>query len=152
MKKAVVVLLAVAILGTLGLLASKNKTNTKSQAPISTSSETLPSVANSQASSSPNSAPAAYKDGTYTESSDTPYGSVKIKVVISGGKISDVAFLDMPKSDERSVKITADSSPKLKANAIAAQSPNIDFVSGATSTSYGFQESLQAALDVAKQS
>jgi uncharacterized protein with FMN-binding domain len=41
--------------------------------------------------------------------------------------------------------------PMLKESAINRQSATgIDMVTGATSTSYGYQESLQAALDKAK--
>jgi uncharacterized protein with FMN-binding domain len=42
------------------------------------------------------------------------------------------------------------SKPQLKQTTLDAQSSQIDFVSGATSTSYGYQESLQKALDKAK--
>jgi uncharacterized protein with FMN-binding domain len=69
--------------------------------------------------------------------------------VFSSGKITDVQFDDMPNDEDRSAEITAFSSAKLRQSAIDAQSANIDFVSGATSTSYGFKESLQAALDAA---
>jgi uncharacterized protein with FMN-binding domain len=55
----------------------------------------------------------------------------------------------MPSDEPRSREITSYSEPGLKQNAITAQSANIDFVSGATSTSYGYKESLQAALDKA---
>lgn len=154
MKKALTVVLAVAILGILGFFVNKNRKEDTSAA-SQTSSVSQVSAANSTQTQdeSTNSAQSeVYKDGSYTESSDTPYGAVKITVVISGGKIDNVVFVDMPNDEDRSTQITATSSPQLKQNAIKAQSANIDFVSGATSTSYGFQESLQAALDAAKAS
>lgn len=154
MKKALTIILAVAILGVLGFFgnrfrketsSSSNQSSGVSQVSAANSSHSQNQPANSDQST-------AYKDGSYTESSDTPYGAVKITVVISGGKINDVLFVDMPNDEDRSTQITATSSPQLKQNAIKAQSSDIDFVSGATSTSYGFQESLQAALDAAKAS
>jgi uncharacterized protein with FMN-binding domain len=147
MRKALVTIFAVAILGALGVYANHNsKDNSSSTAPSSnttTSTAASPSSASSQGS---------YKDGTYTgDSADTPYGVVQVSAVITGGKITDINFLRMPNEEGRSVEITSMSEPQLKQAAINKQSAqNIDFVSGATSTSYGYQQSLQAALDKAK--
>lgn len=91
-----------------------------------------------------------YKDGTYTgNAAETLYGNVQIAVVVNGGKITDVKYLQMPFAEERSQSITDAAKPLLKATTIDKQSANIDFVTGATSTSFGYQESLQAALDQA---
>jgi len=93
----------------------------------------------------------AYKDGTFTGSSEfTPYGTIQISVVISGGKINDINFLQMP-SDQQGSQARSDySKPLLKQETLSRQSANIDFVSGATSTSEGYQQSLQAALNQAR--
>jgi uncharacterized protein with FMN-binding domain len=141
MRKTLIIIITVAILGALGLYA-KNHDN--SSAP----------VAGSTSASSSSSTPAKnYKDGTYAGSSaETPYGTVQIAAVISGGKITDINFLKMPDGEDRSRQITSGSEAQLKENALQAQSSNIDFVSGATSTSYGYKESLQAALDKAASS
>ncbi len=140
MKKTIVIIFAVAILGSLGLYAKQQKTITAapSAAPIAQTSPSSPQTGKS------------YKDGTYQGSTaDTLYGTVQISVVVSGGKISDVQFLQMPHDEQRSIDITNTAKPLLKQNTLAAQSSKIDFVSGATSTTYGYQESLQAALDKA---
>jgi uncharacterized protein with FMN-binding domain len=146
MKKGVIIVLAVAILGAVGVYAKKHDSSTASVVASAGSSN------NSSTSAGSNSL-ATYKDGTFTGSSaETPYGTVKVAAVISGGKITDINFINMPKDEARSQQITADSKPLLKQAAINTQGANIDFVSGATSTSFGYKESLQAALDNARQS
>jgi len=93
---------------------------------------------------------ASYKDGNYTGSTaQTPYGPVQISVLVSGGKITNVNFLQMPSDLSESQRRSQFSAPLLKQTTIAKQSANIDFVSGATSTSEGYQMSLQSALNQA---
>jgi uncharacterized protein with FMN-binding domain len=92
-----------------------------------------------------------YKNGVYAGSSaDAFYGNVQVQVTISGGKISDVSFLDYPQDRGRSVTINTFAMPILKSETISAQSANIDTVSGATQTSRAFVESLTSALAQAK--
>lgn len=149
MRKTLVIIFAVAILGGTVFATHKHGTSSPSAAAMP-SSGTGTSGSTSSISGS-GSGSASYKDGTYTgDNADTPYGTVQISVVISGGKISDVNFLKMPNDQPHSREVTAMSEPQLKQNTLDAQSTQIDFVSGATSTSYGYQESLQKALDQAK--
>lgn len=153
MRKSLVAILAVAIIGALGIYG---KSHSKPAPAVSTTS--TPAVASSSDQSEPSTTPAAsnstasgYKDGTYTgPTEEISYGPVKIAVVISGGKITDVNFLQMPSDEGHSREVTNMSAPILKQQTISAQSANIDFVSGATDTSLGYQKSLQAALDQAK--
>jgi uncharacterized protein with FMN-binding domain len=134
MRKALLIIIAVAILGALALVAKK---------PASTPT-------GSSSSSSSQSSSRSFKNGTFTGSAaETPYGTVQIRIVVSGGQISDVKFIQMPNGEDRSRQITAMAESPLKTNTISAQSANIEFVSGATSTSFGYKESLQAALDKA---
>ena len=94
--------------------------------------------------------PGNYKDGTYNDQSeDTPYGIVQVAVVVSGGKITDIKFLQMPYDLGHSQQVTSYAEPYLKDETIQRQSANIDFVSGASTTSEAYQLSLQAALDKA---
>lgn len=89
----------------------------------------------------------SYKDGQYTgDVADAYYGNVQVKVVVSNGKISDVQFLDYPHDRLTSQAINSQAMPYLKSEAIAAQSANVDIVSGATQTSEAFRQSLQSAL------
>ncbi len=92
-----------------------------------------------------------YKDGSYTgKAADAYYGNIQVKVTISGGKLTDVAFLQYPSDQRESVQINAQAMPLLKQEAIKAQTAQIDGVSGATDTAQAFIESLGSALSQAK--
>ena len=97
-------------------------------------------------------APAAGKlaDGTVAGPVvSTRYGPVQVQVTISGGKISDIAALQLPSDHPRSAAISDYVAPVLREEALQAQSAQIDLVSGATYTSIAYARSLQAALDQA---
>ena len=90
------------------------------------------------------------KNGTYTGSAaDTMYGPVQVRITVSGGKLTDVAVLQVPDNGRYESEIVADALPILHSEALSAQSANIDIVSGATFTSQGYAQSLQSALDQA---
>lgn len=92
-----------------------------------------------------------YKNGEYTGNiADAYYGNVQVKATISGGKITDVQFLDYPNDRQNSIRINTYAMPILKSEAIQAQSAKVDVVSGATATSGAFQESLASTLAQAK--
>lgn len=97
------------------------------------------------------SSPAMYKDGSYTGSeADAFYGYIQVKAIISGGKMSDVVFLQYPDDRRNSIMINDYAMPILKQQAIKAQSAHIDGVSGATDSSQAFIQSLTSALNEAK--
>lgn len=145
--KATIIIIAVGILGILGASASGNKT-----APLPLRLKRSSTAVQTGSNAPSSSTSAALKDGTYTGGSeDTPYGIVQVAAVVSGGKITDIQFLQMPFDQGHSREVTAFAEPQLKAMAISNQSAQIDFVSGATDTSIGFEHSLQAALDQAAQ-
>lgn len=92
-----------------------------------------------------------YKNGTYTGSvADAFYGNIQVQVVITGGQITDVIFLQYPNDNNTSRNINSQAMPLLKQEAIAAQSANVSGVSGASATSPAFQQSLASALSQAK--
>ena len=92
-----------------------------------------------------------YKDGKYTGPvSDAFYGNLQVVAVISGGKLTDIQFPVSPNDPGETTLVSQSSLPKLKQEAIAAQSANVNIVSGATQTSEAFQQSLAAALNKAK--
>ncbi len=92
-----------------------------------------------------------YKNGTYTGSAaDAFYGNIQVQIQISGGKISEVQFLQYPSDRGTSVEINSQAMPYLKQEAIQAQKAQVDIVSGATQSSLAFRQSLQSALDKAK--
>jgi uncharacterized protein with FMN-binding domain len=70
-------------------------------------------------------------------------------VTLSDGKITDVRALQYPDGNDRDQEINSYALPELHDQVLAAQSADIDGVSGATVTSLGYTQSLQAALDAA---
>lgn len=89
-------------------------------------------------------------NGTATGSvAQTRWGPVQVKITVSGGKITDVSAVQVPDNNHRDQEINDYAVPILRQEALAAQSARIDTVSGATVTSDGYRESLQAAIDAA---
>lgn len=92
-----------------------------------------------------------YKDGTYTGSvADAYYGNVEVSATVSGGKLTDVKFLQYPNTHSTSVVINQQAMPYLQQEAIQAQSSNVQVISGATYTSQAFIQSLASAFAQAK--
>ncbi len=79
----------------------------------------------------------------------TRWGPVQVRVHITGSKITDVVTLVSPSGNGHDQEINAYALPQLRSQALTAQSARIDGVSGATVTSDGYRESLQAALAAA---
>ncbi|WP_309096864.1 FMN-binding protein [Streptomyces sp.] len=73
---------------------------------------------------------------------DTEKGPVQVEVTFEGDRISSVRMLRQPDHPQTTAAV-----PKLIEETLRAQSADIDTVSGATVTSDGYKESLQAALD-----
>lgn len=130
----------------------------QSQAPASTAPAQTQTPAPAQSQSAPVSTPpppkkntGQYADGTYTGLvADAYYGYVQVQVSVSGGKITDVQFLQYPNDRSTSRYINGQAMPYLIAEAIQAQNANVDVVSGATDTSMAFRQSLADALSHAK--
>ncbi|MER5177867.1 FMN-binding protein [Streptomyces sp. NPDC002896] len=101
------------------------------------------------ASSEPGSAASSRTARTVTGSvADTPYGPVQVRITVTSGRITAAQAVQSP-SGGRSSQISGDAVPKLNQAAVAAQSADIDTVSGASYTSKGYRTSLQSALDQA---
>jgi uncharacterized protein with FMN-binding domain len=93
----------------------------------------------------------AYVNGQYTGSpADAFYGMVQVNVIIQGGQIADVQFLDYPHDRRTSQQINSIAMPYLSSEAIQVQSANVNIISGATLTSEAFAQSLQSALNKAR--
>jgi uncharacterized protein with FMN-binding domain len=91
-----------------------------------------------------------YKDGSYTGAvADAFYGNIQVQAIISGGKITDVVFLQYPNDRRTSIEINTQAMPYLKQEAIQAQSARVAGVSGATASSDAFVQSLGSALQKA---
>ncbi len=76
---------------------------------------------------------------------NTSEGTVQVQVTLQGTKITDVKALRAPNSNPTRMAL-----PLLRQSALKAQSADIDTVSGATATSEGYKQSLQAAIDGAR--
>jgi uncharacterized protein with FMN-binding domain len=72
---------------------------------------------------------------------------VQVKVTENSNRITDVTAVQLPSQDSHSQSIAAYAAPKLRQEAITADSARINVVSGATYTSDGYAQSLQSALD-----
>jgi uncharacterized protein with FMN-binding domain len=87
---------------------------------------------------------------TYTGSTaSTRWGDVQVTITVTDGKITDVQVPVYPSGNGRDQEINAYALPILTQETLQAQSATIDTVSGATVTSDGYLQSLQAALDAA---
>jgi uncharacterized protein with FMN-binding domain len=92
-----------------------------------------------------------YTDGSYTgAATDAFYGTVQVKAVITNGALADVQFLQYPNNPGNTLAINQRVMPILRQEAITAQSPKVNTISGATQTSQGFVTSLTSALAQAK--
>ncbi|MDE2144453.1 MAG: FMN-binding protein [Patescibacteria group bacterium] len=141
---------------------SSNAAGNKIAAALQTPTSTAITAPSDPAPSSPQSSPVQsppppkksqgmYTDGTYTGSpADAYYGTVQVAAIISGGKLSNIRFMQYPSDTGHSIYVSEVALPMLKQEAIQAQSANVDIVSGATETSGAFQQSLQSALSRAK--
>ncbi|HET6707459.1 FMN-binding protein [Amycolatopsis sp.] len=70
------------------------------------------------------------------------YGTVQVQVTFTGARLTAITLLQAPDSGRSLTAL-----PKLQAEAIKAQSADIDTVTGATETSESYKTSLQAAID-----
>lgn len=79
----------------------------------------------------------------------TRWGLVQVRIRVDAGRITDVIAVELPDGNPRDQEINARAAPVLRTAALAAQSADIDTVSGATVTSDGYRRSLQSAIDAA---
>ncbi|MGW2465226.1 MULTISPECIES: FMN-binding protein [Streptomyces] len=82
------------------------------------------------------------------KAAQTPYGPVRVRITVAGGRITKAEAVQAPKGGLSDQK-TQLAVPRLNQEAVAAGTADIDAVSGATYTSEGYRKSLQSALDQA---
>ena len=100
----------------------------------------------------PQAEPSVAPDGSKTyqgSTARTRWGPVRVAITVAGGKITDVSVPVYPSGNGRDEEINAYALPILQQETLSAQSADIDTVSGATVTSNGYKQSLQAALHAA---
>ena len=139
--------------------ASSSSSATSAAKPVATKSAgatKTPASTNSAASNSATPtaaattapATAAAINGTFTGPSvNVNYGNVQVKITVVNGRITDAVAVKAPTG--KNDRYTNMAVPTLKAQTLKAQSANIQGVSGASYTSYGWFTSLQGAIALA---
>jgi uncharacterized protein with FMN-binding domain len=149
--------------------APANKKNTKR--PATPSRKAAPSSASDSAGSSSAPLPAsstnppieaaaspavaaksAYKDGVYLGWGSCRHGDIEASVTIQEGKIALVAIsqcLTRYSCGWIAPKIPGAGLPDLPSQVVERQGPKVDYVSGATESSYAFADAVVAALSKA---
>jgi uncharacterized protein with FMN-binding domain len=115
-------------------------TPTKSDSPSAKPSAAAPTVAPTK--------PVGGVTGSFTGSvANTRYGPVQVKITVENGKIIDAQAVQAPSGSND--RYTQKAVPRLREQTIAAQSANVQGVSGASFTSYGWYQSLSSAISKA---
>jgi uncharacterized protein with FMN-binding domain len=115
-------------------------TPTQSGAPSAKPTAAAPTVAPTK--------PVGGVTGSFTGSvANTRYGPVQVKITVENGKIVDAQAVQAPSGSND--RYTQKAVPRLREQTIAAQSANVQGVSGASFTSYGWYQSLASAISKA---
>ncbi len=119
--------------------STSGSTSGSSGSPSSSGSSSKRSSGSSSTSSSTVTGPVA----------QTQWGPVQVELTVSGSKVTDVSVVQYPSGNPKDQEINSYALPILIQETLDQQSANIQMVSGATVTSTGYLQSLQAALDQA---
>ena len=120
-------------------------TPTKSDSPSAKPTAAAPTVAPTFAPTVAPTKPVGGVTGSFTGSvANTRYGPVQVKITVENGKIVDAQAVQAPSGSND--RYTQKAVPRLREQTIAAQSANIQGVSGASFTSYGWYTSLASAI------
>ena len=123
---------------------------TKSARPTKSSGATAAATTalTAPATTAPATTSPAAINGTFTGPSvNVNYGNVQVKITVVNGRITDAVAVKAPTG--KNDRYTNMAVPTLKAQTLKAQSANIQGVSGASYTSYGWFTSLQGAIALA---
>ncbi|MFF3877206.1 FMN-binding protein [Streptomyces sp. NPDC001978] len=113
-------------------------------------SQSSPSSSAGESKSGSGSGSGGGAASTYTGAVEqTPYGPMQVAATFSHGKLTNIRALQTPNDSPHSQSLAAYAVPTLTQEALAAQSAQIQAVSGASYTSEGYRQSLQSALDKA---
>jgi uncharacterized protein with FMN-binding domain len=114
----------------------------------STSSRFAPSQAVVAGPEANDDAPDLPDSGTFDgDAVVTRFGVVQVRITVADGRIASVEAVQVPDRDRHDRLINDRAVPILNAEAVKAQSAQVDLVSGATLTSHGYAQSLQSAID-----
>ena len=89
-------------------------------------------------------------DGSFTSNViSTNWGPIEVKIVVAGGRITDVVALQYPSSRSRSLQISNYALPAYEDEVIRTQNENVNSISGATQTARGFRAAIASAIQKA---
>jgi uncharacterized protein with FMN-binding domain len=132
-----------------GLPASSIISPTSGTDPASASGTGTTKSSKSSKSSKPGSSGSSASTTVDGDVAQTVYGPIQVSITVKSGKITAVTVPEYPNGTMRDVQINQFALPQLVQETIAANSANIDAVSGASYTSQGYISSLQSAIDKA---
>jgi uncharacterized protein with FMN-binding domain len=113
-------------------------------APPAATPPTTPPDADPKAVEPPTPKPSPYKDGTYYGWGTSRHGSIEASVTIEGGKIVGSAI------SQCLTRYSCSWIAHLVPQVVTRQSANVDYVSGATQSTYAFYDAVVEALSKAK--
>ena len=148
MKRAPLLLFAGTAAGFIGVLGFHSR-----QAPPTAAAPQAGSGASAASPSAPGRTPAgpAVRQGAVRSAlgpqEQYGYGVLDVRVTQSGTRITDVSVPLLQTAEPTSQQISEQAIALLRAEALSAQSAQIDAISGATYTSAAYIQSLQAAID-----
>ena len=135
--------------------APSSASDSAGSSPSSTSAPSPASTTNAPAEAAAppaGAAKSAYKDGVYLGWGSCRHGDIEASVTIQGGKIALVAIsqcLTRYSCGWIAPKIPGAGLPDLPSQVVERQGPKVDYVSGATESSYAFADAVVAALSKA---
>jgi uncharacterized protein with FMN-binding domain len=127
--------------------AGSSASSTSAPSPASTSKQPIPAAAPPAVA-----AKNVYKDGVYLGWGSCRHGDIEASVTIQDGKIALVAIsqcLTRYSCGWIAPKIPGAGLPDLPSQVVERQGPKVDYVSGATESSYAFADAVVAALSKA---
>jgi uncharacterized protein with FMN-binding domain len=126
--------------------ATATPTAAEASTPAATTTNTPAATSTPAGTSTPTAtatttaATSTYKDGTYTGTGVSRHGSITAQVVIQNGKIVSVQITGS------TTRYSTSRIASLPGEVVAQQSPNVDYVSGATDSSMAFMQAVADAL------
>jgi uncharacterized protein with FMN-binding domain len=81
----------------------------------------------------------------------TPFSVIQVRATLTRGRLTGVETIELTGDGPHTEALNARAEPILRAEALKAGSADIDVVTGATYTSESWRDSLQAAIDAARE-
>jgi len=81
----------------------------------------------------------------------TPFSAIQVRATLTRGRLTGVETVELTGDGPHTEALNARAEPILRAEALKAGSADIDVVTGATYTSESWRDSLQAAIDAARE-